>query len=62
MTISEIQTAICKGKYVYIKGHNEGRQITLFQVTNRFITIRCENVRRFKLGALDHFLRNAVII
>jgi len=61
MTLDQIQTAIAKGKYVCFKGHNEARPVTVFQVTKRFITIECGNVRRFKIGALDHFLRNVLV-
>jgi len=60
-TINEIQTAIAKGKFVCIKNHNEGRQITLFKVWKNLITIECGNVRRFKIGALDYFLNHVVI-
>lgn len=62
MTTQEIQAAIQKGKYVYIKGHNESRQITVFKVWKDLITIECGNVRRFRIDALDYFLRKAVIV
>jgi hypothetical protein len=61
VTTEQIQTAIAKGKYVCFKGHNEGLKVKTFQVTKRFITIEAGNVRRFKIGALDHFLRNVII-
>jgi hypothetical protein len=59
-TIEEIQTAIAKGKIVVIKGHNMGTPVTFFKVWRNMITIEAGNVRRFKIGALDHFLRHAI--
>lgn len=61
-TTEQIQDAIRKGKYVYIKNHNEQARVTLFKVWGRLITIEAGNVRRFKIEALDYFLKRAVIL
>jgi ABC-type polysaccharide/polyol phosphate transport system ATPase subunit len=62
VNIETIQTAIQKGKTVFIKGHNESHPITFFKVHNGIITIEAGNVRRFKIAALDYFLSKAVIL
>ena len=62
ITLEEVQTVISKGKFVFIKNHNENNQITLFKVWNNIITIECGNVRKFKIDALDYFLRNIVVL
>jgi len=61
MSLDQIQTAIAKGKLVYCPPTFGSHQVTLFQVTDRFITIQSCNVRRFGLGALDFFLKNTIV-
>jgi len=61
MTLDQIQTALAKGKLVMCPKTFGNNPITLFQATDRFITIQSCNVRRFGLGALDFFLNNTII-
>ncbi len=60
-TIEQVQLAIAKGHHVYFKNHNENHPVTFFKISNGLITIEAGNVRRFKISALDYFLRKATI-
>jgi hypothetical protein len=57
-TVSEIQTAIAKGKFVSL---HTLEQITYFNV-GRLITIETVNVKRYNLSALDYILSHITIL
>ena len=58
--INDIQLAIAKGKLVYF-GNNIIEPVKYFNV-GRLITIETVNVKRYKITALDYFLRQAHIL